>query len=50
VQRFLDAQRPYRDWAIEPAAIAPSIDESTRRELVRAGALPQDLGDLTADL
>jgi uncharacterized protein len=50
VRRFLDAQRPYRDWAIELAAIAPSIDATTRRQLARAGVVPQDLGDLTVDL
>lgn len=50
VRRFLEAQRSYRDWAVELVAIAPRIDGSTRRRLASAGVVPQDLDDLTADL
>lgn len=50
VKRFLEAQRPYRDWAVELVAIAPLVDEVTRRELASAGVAPQDLDDLTTDL
>jgi hypothetical protein len=50
VQRFLDAKRSYQTWTIEKAVFAPSIDDGTRGKLAKAGYLPQDLVDLTADL
>lgn len=50
VGRFLEAQPRYRSWRVELVTIAPRIDRNTREQLVAAGAIPQDLRDLTADL
>jgi AAA+ ATPase superfamily predicted ATPase len=51
IARFLDEhQRFGRDWTVEQAAIAPQIDDATRREIAARGFLVQDLRDLTAGL
>lgn len=50
VERFLDTQRRYRTWQVQYVAIAPRLDAAQREVLARHDVLPQDLGDLTADL
>ena len=39
-----------RSWTVQRVAIAPVIDEVTRKAIEERGAMPQDLGDLLADL
>ncbi len=50
VGRFLAAHARYEDWTIETVAIAPVLDAESRRLIEARGVLPQDLGDLLADL
>lgn len=50
IARFMTAHRRYRGWTVQTVAIAPRIDAPLRVALGKAGCLPQDLGDLLADL
>lgn len=50
VARFMEAFPRFREWTLEKVAIAPSLDASRRAEIVKAGYLAQDLGDLIAGL
>ncbi len=50
IGRFLDAHPSYQAWTIEKMAIAPVIDADARRHIEARGVVPQDLGDLLADL
>ncbi len=50
VERFLEAHPTYREWTLEKVAVAPVIDDVVRTEIVRRGAIPQDLRDLTDGL
>lgn len=50
VERFLAKHRQYAAWRVERVAIAPRLDAQTRRAIEAAGALAQDLEDLTNGL
>ena len=46
VERFLAAFPRFKEWTLEKVAIAPALSSSMRAEIVGAGYLAQDLGDL----
>ena len=50
IARFLALGKRFDGWRIEKVAIAPALDEEHRRQIERAGYLPQDLDDLTRGL
>lgn len=50
VARFLERTAHVRRWRVEKAAIATRHSAETRRAAERAGYIPQDLEELTADL
>lgn len=50
VGRFLAAHARYKDWTVEKVAIAPVLDAQIRGLIEAQGVLPQDLGELLANL
>lgn len=50
VERFLDAHPRYREWEVQKVAIAPVIADEARAEILRRGAIPEDLRDLNGGL
>lgn len=50
VARFVERATRVRGWRVEKAAIATRHSTETRRAAQRAGYIPQDLDDLTANL
>ena len=50
VGRFLAAFPAYQEWTIQKIAIAPTLDQETRRAIEGRGYLTQDVRDLTAAL
>ena len=50
VDRFLKALPKYKDWKVQYAGIAPSLDRDQRGILVHHDVIPQDLNDLMSGL
>ena len=50
IDRFLQAHKVYRSWAVEKVAIAPTISDDRRRLITKRGYLAEDLNDLAAAL
>ena len=48
--RFLEAHKAYRSWAVEYVAIAPRITDAEAVDIRRCGVIPQSLGELSDGL